>query len=686
MTAIASRALAALFALLAILVAQAVPLAAQESAADRRFAEQLGFPFQSGLVGAENAPVFAWVIDEGGVRNIWVARAGEPARRITGYTEDDGIQISGLALDANGTKLVFVRGGDADEPDASLPNPGLALTAPRQTLNVIDVAGAALPSLIGEGHGAVFAPDGSTLAYTSKGAIYLWSPDGKPRKLAQLDGRVAEMVWSPDGRKLAFQENRQGQSLVGVIDLAVGRLGYLGTAFAYAEDPAFSPDGSEVAFIQYREPPAELEDSRASFWSVVAADVSSGAIRTVWQAPEGEGGQFYGTRGRNLFWLDGGQILFPWERTGWLHVYAVDAKDGGAARDLTPSANEVENFRPAPDGTWIAYTANPGDLDSRRMLRVDIASGKTDSLTGPEVFAYYPVFGGDRLAATVTDAQTPAHMVLLDAMQLLGPKHGTPGYQTPENVTFSAADGLQVHGQLFRGTGAGKRPALVYVHGGPRRQLLAGYSPMYYYSLAYAVNQELAARGFTVLSVNYRSGTNYGRAFREAPEKARAGASEYRDVQAAGKWLAARSDVDEERIGIWGGSWGGYLTALALARDSDLFKAGVDLHGVHQMVRPVAETFSPTERLRQQQLQWDSSPMGAIGTWRSPVLLIHGDDDYNVPYGQSLLLARELTARGVPFEELAFPNERHDFFRFANWLTSYRATIDFFERKLGDGR
>ena len=273
---------------------------------------------------------------------------------------------------------------------------------------------------------------------------------------------------------------------------------------------------------------------------------------------------------------------------------------------------------------------------------------------------------------------------MVDKYAPIGPRHDVAGFRKPETIVYRATDGKEVHAQLFRGAGNGKRPALVYVHGGPRRQLLAGFSQLYYYSLAYVVNQELAAQGFTVLSINYRGGTNYGRAFREAPETARAGASEYRDVLAAGEWLAEQTDVDADRIGIWGGSWGGYLTALALARDSDLFKAGVDLHGVHQMVRPVAETFSPDERLRQQQLQWDSSPMGAIEGWRSPVLIVHGDDDRNVPYAQSLLLARELTARGVPFEELAFPNERHDFFRYENWLKTYRASIEFLERHLGD--
>jgi dipeptidyl aminopeptidase/acylaminoacyl peptidase len=212
--------------------------------------------------------------------------------------------------------------------------------------------------------------------------------------------------------------------------------------------------------------------------------------------------------------------------------------------------------------------------------------------------------------------------------------------------------------------------------------MLLGFHPSRYYSNGYIMNQRLAAQGYHVLAVNYRGGTGYGEAFREAPETGREGASEYRDILAAGRWLEARSDVDPSRIGIWGGSWGGYLAALALARDSALFASGVDFHGVHSMLRPVPNSLSPEAQERARRLQWDSSPLGAIERWRSPVLLIHGDDDRNVDFSQSLVLARELTARGIPYRELVFPNERHSFFRHGNWLESLRATEAFLDLTL----
>jgi dipeptidyl aminopeptidase/acylaminoacyl peptidase len=119
------------------------------------------------------------------------------------------------------------------------------------------------------------------------------------------------------------------------------------------------------------------------------------------------------------------------------------------------------------------------------------------------------------------------------------------------------------------------------MHGGPIRQMMLGFPDMDYYHYAYAENEYLVSLGFEVLSVNYRTGIMYGRAFREPPNAGWRGAAEYQDIVAAAKFLQSQPGVDPAKIGLWGGSYGGYLTALGLARNSDIFKAGVDMHGVH---------------------------------------------------------------------------------------------------------
>jgi dipeptidyl aminopeptidase/acylaminoacyl peptidase len=217
--------------------------------------------------------------------------------------------------------------------------------------------------------------------------------------------------------------------------------------------------------------------------------------------------------------------------------------------------------------------------------------------------------------------------------------------------------------------------------------MLLGWNYMEYYHNAYALNQYLASRGYIVLSVNYRSGIGYGMEFREALNYGASGGSEYNDVQGAGLYLRNRADVDPARIGVWGGSYGGYLAALALARSSDLYAAGVDFHGVHDWNLEF-DTFVPgwnTELdLQARKIAYASSPMSSLDTWRSPVLLIQGDDDRSVLFTQTIELAEDLRARGVHVEQLIFPDEGHDFLTHKTWLAGYRATAEFLDRMLGE--
>src|SRR5262249_45825724 len=154
-----------------------------------------------------------------------------------------------------------------------------------------------------------------------------------------------------------------------------------------------------------------------------------------------------------------------------------------------------------------------------------------------------------RRAAAVASVSTQG-----GAPRWLSPEpEGFPSAQLvePQEVTFKAADGWEIHGQLFLPKGSGKHPAALFVHGRPTPQMLPGWHYMYYYSNSYGMNQYLASRGFVVLSVNYRSGMGYGRNFRLAPKRGPRGASEYQDVVAGGEYLKTRAEVDSARIGIW---------------------------------------------------------------------------------------------------------------------------------------
>jgi dipeptidyl aminopeptidase/acylaminoacyl peptidase len=220
--------------------------------------------------------------------------------------------------------------------------------------------------------------------------------------------------------------------------------------------------------------------------------------------------------------------------------------------------------------------------------------------------------------------------------------------------------------------------------------MLLGWHYMDYYTNGYAVNQYLANHGYIVLSVNYRLGIGYGHSFHHPDHAGYHGAAEYKDVLAGARFLQTYGAVDPKRIGIWGGSYGGYLTALALARNSDIFSAGVDLHGVHdwsvylrEAVAANDSRYEKNDATQALKVAWESSPVASISTWRSPVLLIQGDDDRNVHFHQMVDLVRRLQAAGVKYEEIVLPDEIHGFLRHASWLQVDQATVAYFDKQFG---
>jgi dipeptidyl aminopeptidase/acylaminoacyl peptidase len=326
-----------------------------------------------------------------------------------------------------------------------------------------------------------------------------------------------------------------------------------------------------------------------------------------------------------------------------------------------------------------------------------VAGGSPERVTSGARIEWAPrvLSDGKTVALLRSDARRPARPAILIAGEVrdLAPEATPADFPSaslvePQQVIFPAADGLPIHGQLFLPAAArdgSRHPAIVFFHGGSRRQMLLGWHYMDYYHNAYAMNQYLASRGTIVLSVNYRSGIGYGLDFREATNYGATGASEFNDVMGAGLYLRGRADVDSHRIGLWGGSYGGYLTAMGLARASDLFAAGVDFHGVHDWNLEFpnwVSAYDPRKEPDRARLAFESSPLASVSTWRSPVLLIQGDDDRNVPFSEMVQLVEALRKQGVEFQQLVFPDEIHAFLLHSTWLRGYQAASDFFDAHL----
>jgi len=467
--------------------------------------------------------------------------------------------------------------------------------------------------------------------------------------------------------------------------------------------PAWSLDGKRIAFVRR---PAEARDAPQSFfiapdrphpWAIWIADAATGTAKEIWHSSAAPQGSFpymaEDTGGGVIDWAADNRLVIASEEDGWQHLYALSA-EGGAAKLLTPGNCEVEQWSFTPDKKSILFNSNCGDVDRRHLWKVDAAGGTPERFTPGVGIEWSPVAlsDGQTVAYLGSDAADPARPYVTTLAPDRVPR--TLASQTwPKDFTstlqlaavdpaiFKAADGVELHAQVFvpRNLKPGeKHPALIFLHGGPIRQMLLGWHYMYYYSNSYAMNQYLASRGYIVLALNYRSGIGYGRAFREAPGRAGRGATEYQDVVAAGKYLQSRNDVDSKRIGLWGGSYGGYLTALGLGRNSDLFAAGVDLHGVHDW--PTDNWDGKNVPADLNKLAHDSSPVTSVNTWKSPVLFIHGDDDRNVYFTQTVDLVARLREKGVEIEQLVFPDDVHDFLLHRHWLAAYHAASDFFDR------
>ena len=663
--------------------------------------EQVGkFSFPSELTSSPVGEKVAWAMNEQGKRNVYFAEGPDfQPVKMTQFNEDDGQEISSLKFTADGNGLIFVRGGDHGGGNSSSTVNALNMpTLPKVEIWKVNLD-SMKPEVIVEGDDFTLGPQNQVL-YIKGGQVWKASLSGeeKAEQLFQIKGNVNSLEFSPDGKKLAFTVNRGGHQLLGIYENQETPIHWIVPSFHRYSQPKWSPDGSQIAFIKTlggSGAALSLLEPRHVPWEIWLANVQTGKGEMLWKAPETLRGSYrYGF----FSFPNEKELVFESYHEGWQHLFALDLASK-SLHSLTPGDYMVEQIKSTQSGSQLVFSANTGsekeDLDRRHIGSIDLKTKKLTWETSGDGIEAYPVGlgGGDKIAFFSATPQR-SHLVAIKSgtQTMLLQQAGIPAdfpqskLVTPKQLSFKAPDGTMVYGQLFeKEGGAAKKPGVVFIHGGPQRQMLLGWSYMDYYSNTYAYNQYLAELGFVVLSVNYRLGIGYGYEFHRPAHGYYQGAVEYQDIKAGGEFLAALSQVDAERIGVYGGSYGGYLTALALARDSDLFKVGVDIHGVHDLDGryDLPEGYEvATDYQEAKEIAWKSSPIADLATWKSAVLFIHSDDDRNVEVSQTTDLIRRFEELGMPYESVLIPGDTHHWMKWSNMIEVGELTADFLKKHL----
>jgi len=667
-------------------------------------------PNRDGWVANPNAD------PNGPERAVWAARtAGGAAFRVV-------VDAANPELAPDGSSILFVREGQIHRARVS------AVRAARE----IDRGDKPFIKQWGVQSGPKWSPDGRRIAFVSTRTdhsfimIYDLATRSAKYMAPSVDFDTTPM-WSADSRTIYFvrrpglpfgQQSQQGGGGIGIPN---------GPAFQANAQAGRGAGRGGRGQDQTGGEQAPVPAAAAKIPGLTQATFKGGYTLSVWKgSPDtGEASEVWHNEPNDRIFnnflnvrLAGNHLLVPFNVGGggrgggrgarggdappaqpagpideWERYYSIDLSTPNAKPVLLTTTDglieDQTSVALSADGKTLYYCTNARDIERRHIWAVPIAGGTPRQITTGEGIETYPapLASGKTLATLSADWKMPQSVGIwplspqasASAQTIVFPAsyNAFPmdAHVKPELVLTKAADGLEIKNQLFlpRNLKPGeRRPAIVFVHGGPVRQMLLGYHYMQFYHWAYGINQWLADQGYIVLSVNYRSGVGYGRSFRNAPNTGGRGNAEYQDVLAGGKYLQSRPDVDPDRVGIWGLSYGGVLTAQALARNSDVFKAGVDLAGVHLW----GSSLDPDS------VSFKSSVVGAIDGWKSPVLLVHGDDDRNVAFQQTTGLVQLLRQRDVYYELIVFPDDTHESMLHRRWLYTLERMDAFFAKFL----
>ncbi|HEY1481283.1 MAG TPA: DPP IV N-terminal domain-containing protein, partial [Candidatus Acidoferrum sp.] len=463
-------------------------------------------PFSSDLVAAKSGTRIAWLINQQGKRNIWIAEAPAfAARQLTSYNNDDGAELSDLRFTADGEALLYVRGGGKNN-SGEYANPTSDPVGQQQSIWQIAFRGGS-PRKIDEGESPVASAHGK-IAYVRAGQMWLASiqSEEKPLQIV-VRGKNEPIAWSPDGQCLLFVSRRGDHSFIGIYDSAAPYVKYLSPTVDSDTDPAWSLDGKQVAFV--RRPALQRDAPDGYFivpdrphpWAIWLANSVTTEAREIWHSGS-DPDSSYPARAHEasgvLHFAAENHLVFPSEQDGWQHLYSLPVA-GGTPQLLTPGNCEVEEWSFSADKKSILFNSNCGDIDRRHLWRVTLQGEPPAQMTTGNGIEWSPAFLADssHFAYLGSNVREPGHPFTTESTTQQSVALNLPPFETwrnssapnefvtPQPVIFDSTDGFKIHAQLFspkNSKPSEKRPTLIFLHGGPMRQMLLGWHYMYYYA------------------------------------------------------------------------------------------------------------------------------------------------------------------------------------------------------------
>ncbi len=654
------------------------------------------------------------IMDDGGFGRLWVyERTGEDRKCVARE-----IDVSSFDWHPDGGRMVFV----GDE----------SLYLAEWTADEWEIQ--RLTQTRGKEQVPRYSPDGSRVAFVRDEELWIWNlSDGRQSSVAPRKGTVVSssmggsesIIWSPCGERLAFHFSDPTMAqFVGVCD-AEGDLIWQShdrcaatDALAWLDDDRLlimtNLDRSTVAefrLVDFGKMGGEVpRPPDVRLIHVDRALGTPGSLRATgaWPEPGGE------------------RVLFRSEEDGWAHLYLMDLVDGefrqvtcGEGEDLGYVGDEP---RWAPRGRYVCYSSNLGNPGERQLWLLDANTEEFRALTaipGTNVSPSWCPDGSPTLAFVHCDAKRSADIWVADLPQHVMEGRGTltEGNQTsrvtrtmpdiwsedlsivPREITYESAGGLPITGYLlcppdFDDTAENEYPALVWVHGGPVRQMRPGFHPSRPYALFHAFSQYLAHKGYVTLEINFRGGIGYGREFRNALFR-KMGVDDVKDVVEGGRYLKDLPYVDPERVAVWGLSYGGYMTLTALTKYPDEFAMGVNVAGVYDFVQwthwiqdlkgPWSGNFSvffdgdPEES---PDTYYHGSPCNFIENMNRPLVSLQGTADMNVDFAQLDRIVKDCLSLEKDHDAHYYPDEVHSFERRESWADAFVRIEDAFDRHL----